>query len=117
MRIRCRSFLPFVRNPTSIRAGSRPYSFRFEAFSSTTRWMSIAASLDLHRLDELPLAVDLLQPRGLAIAGLDLHFLHIVRGDAGERLVLCLGVVDRFLRIDEVDVGNDADEDDEQRQG
>ena len=42
----------------------------------------------LHRLDDLPLAVGLLQARRLAVSALDLHFLDVVGLQRAERLLL-----------------------------
>ena len=46
----------------------------------------VGSSLD--RLDELPLAVGLLEARRLAVGALDLHFLDVVGLQRGERLLL-----------------------------
>jgi hypothetical protein len=74
--------LPLARKPTSTCGGSRPYSFRFDAvFVNDPLGCRMVARvdagcsnasrivrLDFHRLDELPFAVDLLQPRRFAFA-------------------------------------------------
>ena len=67
-----------------------------------------------HRLDDLPLAVGLLQACRLSVGALDLHFLDVVRLQRAERLLLDRAPARLLFRIDEVDVADQSREDDDE---
>ena len=109
---------------TSIRAGSSPYCFTSPAFSSTTRWISsdarllvidatsVSSASALTGSTSCQLVVGLLHPRGLAVGELDLHLLDVRRATTVADLRLGLGASAAGLLIDEVDVADQAGEDD-----